>query len=624
MTLTPTSRLLLRLFRLALDYRWGCLRLVLTQFALLALSVASLALMGLAVDTIQAAVEGRVQTLRPAGLHPPADLSPMETVAVLSAALLVLAVIRAALNYHYAVDSARLLQQQIVVELRTRIYDKLQRLPPGFYGKNLSGSLIARVTGDAQAVRLFIDGVVLQMVIVVLALGFYLAYMLTIDVGLTLLCLATTPAIWIFCARFSRAVRPAYAKNRDLVDRMLLVLTENVLGVQVVKGLSRQPEEIEKFRAANAAVRDQKRSIFHRVSLFSPSVELLLAANQLALLGYGGYLVIEGQLPLGSGLLVFSGLLQQFSGQVTKVTNIINSVQESLAGAQRVFEILDAPAEVTSRQGARRLHRATGAIEFDRVSFGYIPDHPVLQQVSFRIEPGQCVAIFGDTGAGKTALLNLIPRFHDVTGGRLLVDGVDVRDVDLGDLRRNVGVVYQESFLFSDTVRTNLAFGRPEAAADEVRRAAGLAAADAFITRLPDGYGTLLRERGKDLSGGQRQRMALARTLLVDSPILLLDDPTSAVDATTEHEILTALRQARPGRTVLIAAHRPSTLAFADLILVLQGGRIVQMGTHQQLWSMAGPYRYALQRPPGSDPVAEEAASRFPRRPRAITELCSG
>jgi ATP-binding cassette subfamily B protein len=414
--------------------------------------------------------------------------------------------------------------------------------------------------------------------------------MLRIDVGLTLLCLVTTPVLWTISVRFSRAVRPAYDHNRDLSDQMLLTLTENVRGVHVVKGFVRQPEEIEKFCRANRAVRDQQRWIFWRVSLFTPAAEFLLSLNLVALLGYGGYLVLENRLAMGSGLIVLAGLLQQFAGQVGKMTNIVNSIQQSLAGAGRVFEILDAPIEVHSPPAARRLARSRGAVAFQGVSFHYLPGQAVLKDVDFRVAPGQRVAILAATGEGKTTLLNLIPRFYDPSGGRVLIDGLDLRRLDLDDLRRNIGIVFQENFLFSDSVAANIAFGRPGASMEQIQRAATIAAAHPFIMALPQGYHTVLREGGKDLSGGQRQRLAIARALLLEPPILLLDDPTAAIDPHTEEEILTAMEQAMTGRTTFFVAHRISTLRRADVVLVLRGGRILEMGTHEQLTARRGAY----------------------------------
>jgi ATP-binding cassette subfamily B protein len=295
-------------------------------------------------------------------------------------------------------------------------------------------------------------------------------------------------------------------------------------------------------------------------------------------------------LPLGAGLVVFAGLLDQFAGQVNNVATIVNSIQQSLIGARRVFEILDAPVDVRSPPDAVRRPRLDGAVRFDSVSFEYGPLDPVLRDINLEVKPGECVAILGATGAGKSVLMSLIPRFYDVTSGRILIDGIDVRHLYLDDLRRNIGTVFQESFLFSNTVAANIAFGHPDATQAQVERAARIAAAHDFIMGLPKGYETVLGESGNSLSGGQRQRLAIARAVLLEPAILLLDDPTAAIDSETEHEILDALDRAIAGRTTFIVAHRLSTLRRADSIIVLENGRIVQRGTHADLIKVPGPY----------------------------------
>jgi ATP-binding cassette subfamily B protein len=286
-------------------------------------------------------------------------------------------------------------------------------------------------------------------------------------------------------------------------------------------------------------------------------------------------------------------LLQQFSTQVGQIAQIANGVQESLAGAGRVFALIDAPIGLSSPPGPAIKPHGPGEVRFERVSFGYTPQQRVLHEVSLTVKPGQCVAIVGETGSGKSALLSLIPRFYDPESGRVLIDGIDVRKLDLQSLRRHVGFVFQESFLFSDSVAANIAFGEPDAPRERIIAAARIAQAHEFIEALPEGYDTILNEGGVNLSGGQRQRLAIARALLSDPAILVLDDPTAAIDPETEQEILTAIEQASAGRTTFIVANRLSTLQRTDHILVMQRGRIVQSGTHASLVYAEGSYRRA-------------------------------
>jgi ATP-binding cassette subfamily B protein len=279
--------------------------------------------------------------------------------------------------------------------------------------------------------------------------------------------------------------------------------------------------------------------------------------------------------------------------QVTNIATIANSAQQSLTGAQRVFEILDAPVEIQSKPDAVRLRRAKGNVRFENVTIGYRAEEPVLQDIDFEVPAGSIIAITGATGAGKSTLLSLIPRFYDPDQGRVLLDGVDLRDLDVDDLRHNIGLVFQESFLFSHTVAANIAFGNPKATQDEIERAARIASAHDFIMELPEGYNTILGERGNGLSGGQKQRLAIARAILLDPPILLLDDPTAAIDPETEHEILEAMQSAMQNRTSFVVAHRLSTLRRADRVLVLEHGRIVESGTPDELAHTSRLYREA-------------------------------
>jgi ATP-binding cassette subfamily B protein len=606
-----------RMLGLGWEYRWGCIRLLILQGLILATGISALALLGLGIDLIRWHVgNAKAPPPYPFGLGPPTSWTPLAQVALLAGLILALELVRGILNYTYVLTSGYLIHTQIVPNLRNRVYDKLQRLSFRFFDANATGSIINRVTSDVQGVRAFIDGVMIQMVVLLVSLVCYVAYMMSLHVGLTLVCLATTPIMWLITVIFSRMVRPMYDRNRELVDRVVLRLAESIQGVQVIKGFGREPEEIAQFAKDNRAVRDQQQGIFWRVSLFTPMIGYMTQINLVILLAYGGWLVTQNQLALASGLLVFAGLLQQFSSQVANLTNIANSVQQSLSGARRVFEILDAPIAIESPRNPIRLQSRdqwsrngagengeprplvaalSGRIEFEHVWFEYTPGNPVLEDINLVIEPGQKVAILGATGAGKTTLLALLCRFYDPTRGRILIDGHDLRDLDLDDLRRNIGLVFQESFLFSNTVAANIAFGHPEATVAQVEAAAKIAAAHDFIAALPHGYDTVLGEGGLDLSGGQRQRLAIARAVLLDPAILLLDDPAAAIDPHTEHEILAAMERAMQGRTTLVIAHRLSTLRQCDRVIVLEGGKIAQRGTHAELMEAEGHYRHAAQ-----------------------------
>ncbi|MSU49994.1 MAG: ABC transporter ATP-binding protein [Opitutus sp.] len=579
-----------RLFALAGRYRLHCLQVLAIQLVLLTMGIGGLSLTGVGIDYIKHKIDGTPLGSNPLHVSLPAHWPPWQVLALLAGLILVLAIGRAFLNYTYAVSVNRLVQQRLVVDLRGEVYDKLQRLSFRFFDANTTSSIITRVTSDAQSVRMFVDQVLIQSVIMVISLTVYVIYMVNLNPGLTLACLATTPLLWVLSTWHTRKTQPEYVQNRTLVEKMLQTFVEGIQGIAVTKAFGREAEDRARFEAANNAVLAQQHVIFWRVSLFSPAIGFLTRINMMVLLGYGGWLVIHGQLPLGTGLVVFAGLLEQFSGQVNNVATIVNSAQQSLIGARRVFEILDAPVEVKNAPQPVRRPKLRGDVRFENVSFAYDGAEAVVRDIDLHVKPGECVAILGATGSGKSVLMSLMPRFFDPTAGRVVIDGVDVRELDLDDLRRNIGLVFQESFLFSNTVAANIAFGHPEATRAQIEQAARIAAAHDFILQLPKGYDTVLGESGNSLSGGQRQRLAIARAVLLEPAILLLDDPTAAIDSETEHEIFEALDRAIAGRTTFIVAHRLSTLRRADFILVLESGRIVQRGTHAQLMREQGPY----------------------------------
>src|SRR5688572_5495189 len=583
------SRLLRRLFGLSFQYRRECAAVFGFQVVLLGLGLSGLGLSGLAIDVTRHAVDPRSPAPRwPFGLEPPSDWSVLAVLFGVGGLVLGMAALRAGLVYRYSIEVGKLMHLRLVPELRTRVFDKLQRLSFRLYDENASGSIINRVTGDVQNMRAFVDGVLLQGAIMCLSLSVYLVYMLRAHVGLSLACLSLMPLIWLMTTRFSRRTRPEYRKSRELSDDLVLALSEGMHGIQVTKVFGREGHELGRFSSKNTRLLEQQRSIFVRVSRFMPALNCVTHLDTALLLAYGGYLVAARALTLGD-LIVFAGLLQQFSGQVQSTAGIANTLQQSLASARRVFEVLDAPIEVKSPEKPAHLGRATGGVRFEHVSFGY-DDEDVLHDLDFEIAPGQRVGIFGPTGSGKTTLMALIPRFYDVRAGRVSIDGHDVRELELDELRRQIGVVFQESLLFKSSIAANIAFGHPEATREAVEHAARVAGAHEFIVGLEQGYDTVLEEGAVNLSGGQRQRLALARALLLEPPLLLLDEPTAAQDAETEHEVLRAIDRATRGRTTFLVGSRLSSLRSADLILVLDQGRIVERGSHAELMQHKGLY----------------------------------
>jgi ATP-binding cassette subfamily B protein len=596
------------LLALAWRHRTLCLLAFGGQVLTLALGLGALGASGLAIDVIRQALDPRAPAARwPLGLAPPGAWSSGRIIAAIGGAALILAAARAVIVRGTALVVGRLVHLDLVPELRAQVYDKLLQLSPRFFDRNASGSIINRVTGDVQSVRGFIDGVLLQGGVLLLTLAVYVGYMVRVHPGLAAACLAPTPLTLLATLRFSRWARPAYEKNRALADAMVLGFTDGVKGIRVVKTFAGEAREMARFQARNRAVRDQQEEIFRRVSRLGPTVSFVTALDVAILLLYGGWLVAGGAVTLGQ-LVVFAGLLQQFSAQVSAMATVLNTLEQSVIAARRVFEVVDAPLEIAPPAAPLRLPEpARGALRFAGVCFGYEPSTPVLEAIDLTVEPGRCVAITGATGAGKSTLLALVSRFFDPGRGEILVDGIDVRRLALGDLRRRLGVVFQESFLFRATVADNIAFGRPGAGREAIERAARLAGAHEFVAALPGGYDTVLEEGGVDLSGGQRQRLAIARALLLDPPILLLDDPTSALDAETESEVMEAIEAARRGRTTLFVTHRFRALGAADEVLVMHAGRIDERGTHAALLAAGGRYARA---------AALEVIERQPEEPR--------
>jgi ATP-binding cassette subfamily B protein len=475
-------------------------------------------------------------------------------------------------------------------DLRMRIYSKLVRLSFSFFDRHQTGQLLSRSTVDLTLVRFFLGYGLIFFAQHVLTVFGVAAVMLYLDWKLALVTIAVTPLIIAVAYRYSHISHPVL---RDVQQKMADVATsaeENITGVHVVKAFAQEDAEAERFAERNERLFSRSIQANRQQSFYIPLLGFIPLFAQAGVLLYGGWMVIHGQLAL-QWFVSFAFLLNMLMFPLRQIGTWIGQAQRATAAGERIFEIVDEPEEIAERPGALELPAGPGEIRFEKVGFSYATGRTVLEDVDLVLEPGKTVALIGQTGSGKTTLASLVPRFYDVTDGRVLVDGADVRDLELSALRPQVGVIAQDPFLFSASVRENIAFGRPDASLEEVERAARLAQAHEFIERLPDGYDTEVGERGVTLSGGQRQRLAIARALLTDPRILILDDATASVDATTEAQIRSGLEQAVRGRTTIVIAHRLSTIALADEIVVLEHGRIAARGSHEQLLGTSAIYR---------------------------------
>ncbi|HEX6987949.1 MAG TPA: ABC transporter ATP-binding protein [Bacillota bacterium] len=512
------------------------------------------------------------------------DLLPL-----LSAAVIGVALLRGVFNFGRQYFG-ELFGQNTVLELRNALYVRLQYLAFGYYDKAQTGNLMSRLTGDVEAFRMFLSFGIIFLCDIGFMIGFGLVAMLAISPKLTLVTFAVSPYLAYVCWRFDRQIRPTFSRIRKALSDLTTTIQETISGVRTVKSFAREVHEIDKFQGRNQDYRDRHLDAANLWARYFPLLELGGNLATALLLWYGGRLVVTGALSLGS-LVAFFSLVGYMVWPIRELGWMLNLYSQSVAAGARLVEVLHAPETVADREGAVALGRARGHVRFERVSFAYDGRNPVLEGIDLDAPPGSTIALIGTTGSGKSSLVSLIPRFYDVTRGRVTVDGHDVRDLELASLRRNVGFVLQETFLFSATVRENIAYGRPEASLDEIMAAARRAQAHEFIMAMPQGYDTVVGERGLGLSGGQKQRIAIARALLVDPPILILDDATSSVDMETEERIQEALAEVMRGRTTFVIAHRVSTLQRADEILVLDQGRIVERGRHHELLRRGGFYR---------------------------------
>ena len=501
------------------------------------------------------------------------------------------------------------ISQRVAFDIRNRIYDRLQRLSYAYHDRQQTGQLMSRATQDVEAVRWYVAMGVLRGVYIVLLLGAVLALMLATNWRLALVSWAFLPLIAWRSTVMALRLRPLWQSVQEGLARLTTVLQEALTGARVVKAFAREEHESARFRREAEAVFASSYESSRVQAANSPLMTGLWLGAIAATLWVGGHEVANGALRVGelTSFLLYLMVLQM---PVRALGWIVMILARANAAGQRIYEILDAESAVKEKPGAIELRDVKGHVRFEDVSFSYDSISPVLRRVDIEARPGEVIALMGPTGSGKTTVVNLMPRFYDVTGGRITIDGVDIRDVTIASLRRAIGTVQQDVFLFSATIRENIAYGAIDATQEEIEAAARAAHIHDFITSLPDGYETWVGERGITLSGGQKQRMAIARTLLLDPRILILDDSTSSVDAETEYLIQQTLARLMKGRTTFVIAQRLRTVKMADQILVLEDGRIVERGRHEELLRRGGVYRqiYDLELRDQEEALAREAA----------------
>jgi ABC-type multidrug transport system fused ATPase/permease subunit len=514
--------------------------------------------------------------------------SKMQIAAAAALAAIIIAALGALASYiaNYYTTSVG---QWVANDLRMRTYHHLQQLSLSYYDKHQTGALLSTITADVQTIQAFASGSTLDIAVDLLTIVGMLFIMFWLNWDFTLIAVAVTPFLLLFISRFKKAVKKATHEVRRQQSNIVAVVEQGLESMRVVKAFGRQDLAQEELGTVSRATVDAALKARRIKALLSPIVSVTVSICVAVVLWRGSALILAGTMTVGA-LTVFLSYLTKFFKPVQDLATMTNSIAQTAVGVERVQAILDADTITPERPDAREPRALKGDILFDKVAFAYNAESPVLQEVSFHIKPGQMVGVVGPTGGGKSTIVSLIPRFYDPTAGSIQIDGVDIRDYKLQGLRNNIGYVLQETVLFQGTVRENIAYGHAGATEDEIMNAAKLADVDEFVSRMPHRYDTVVGERGDTLSGGQRQRIGIARAIIRNNPILILDEPTAALDTESESMVVQALERLMKGRTVITIAHRLSTIRNSDVIIVLKDGVVAEQGTHDELMKLGGTY----------------------------------